>query len=291
MLGCSRRTLVGCAAALALACRRRSIPPLAAGSHGPRRAVFAEIVARQIERRLGAHVTPQPDLGGGLAAHEALLTGRVDIIIECTGFALTSILKRPAEPRPEVVLERVRLEYASQFRLRWLDPLGFEDGFVLVVSAEAATRHRVARLSDAAGFEPGWELAAPGEFLTRPDGMAALMRGYPLRLRGGPFTMTPSDAYQALREGKVTMVAARAADGELLADDLLVLKDDRHALPPNQAALVVREEALARYPGLEQALAELSGRIAQQQARSLNAEAARRPPAAVAGEFLREAVP
>lgn len=286
MSAVTRRALLAGVSAASLACRR-PVPPLAAGAPGPRREVFAELAAQQLERRLGIRVARQPDLGGGLAAHEALLRGRVDVIVECTGFALTSILKRPAEPRPDVVLERVRLEYRERFRLRWLDPLGFEDGFVLVIRRDEGKRHGIGQLSEAARFEPGWRLAAGGEFLTRPDGMAALMRTYSLRLRDGPLTMPPSAAYEALREGKATMVAARAADGELLADDLLVLEDDRRTFPPNQAALIVREEALAHQTGMEQALGELGGRIPQQLARRLNAEAGRRAAAAVAADFLR----
>lgn len=288
MTACTRRTLLA-AIALQLACGRRAGPALAAGVSSPRRRIFAELVAQQLERRLGLSVAREPDLGGGLAAHDALLSGRVDVLLESTGFALTSILKHMVEQRPEVVLERLRLEYEKRFRLRWMEPLGFEDGFVLVVHRETARQTAVTRLSEAAAFEPGWQLAAGGEFLTRPDGMAALSRGYQLRLRGGPVTMAPPAAFQALREGKVTLVAARAADGELLAEDLLALEDDRRAFPPNQSALIVREEALARHPGMEEALAELAGRIPQELARRLNAEVtAGRAAADVAAAFLRE---
>ncbi|MCS7315385.1 MAG: hypothetical protein NZ554_07935 [Bryobacteraceae bacterium] len=288
MIARTRRELLAGLTMLAPGCRRRPTSRLSVGSSTARREVFAELVARQLERRLGTRVATLPDLGGGLAAHEALLAGRVDASVECTGFALISILQRPFESRPEVVLERVRLEYGNRFRLRWMDPLGFEDGFVLVVRRETAERHALSSLSEAERLSPGWQLAVPGEFLTRPDGMAALMKTYSLRLRSGPLTVPPAAACQALREGKVTLVAARAADGELLAADLFVLEDDRRAFPPNQAALVVREEALTRHTGMEAALAELTGRISLEQARRLNAEAAARGPAAVAAAFLRE---
>jgi len=289
MSGPTRRGVVGWMLGIAGVSCRRAASAVKVGSSDRRREVIAELVAQHVERRLGVTVERARDLGAGLAAHEALLQGRVDLYAECTGFALTSILKRPHEARPQVVLDRVRLEYENRFRLRWLDPLGFEDGFVIVIGRDLARSWSIATVSGAASREAGWQLAAGGEFLTRPDGMAALMKAYSLRLRGGPVTMPPDAAYRALREGKVTMIAGRAADGELLDEEFVVLEDDQGAFPPNQAALVAREESLARRAGLREALAELSGRIPQPLARRLHAEAMHgRPAAAVAAAFLRE---
>ncbi len=287
MAACTRRRILTAALPL-LGCRRPALPPLTAGTPTSRREVFAELLAQVLERSLGFSVARQSDLGGGLAAHEALLAGRVDLIIECTGFALTSILRAPADPRREVAFERVRLEYAQRFQVRWMDPLGFDDGFVLVLRRDFAQRAGLTRLSDAAAYQPGWRLAAPSEFLIRPDGMPALMKTYSLRLLGGPETMTVSGAYRALREGKVTLIAAHAADGELLAEDMLVLEDDRHAFPPNQAAVLAREQALASHRGMEAALQTLSGRISQQLARKLVADAAARAAREAAAAFIRE---
>ena len=289
MSGPTRRAIVGWMAGVATASCRRIAPGVKVGASDRRREVLAELVAQHVERRLGVTVERVPDLGAGLAAHEALLNGRVDVYPECAGFALTSILNRPPDARPQVVLDRVRLEYENRFRLQWLDPLGFEDGFVVAIRRDAQGSRSLKTLSEAEAWEPGWQLGAGGEFLTRPDGMAALMKAYSLRLRGGPVTMAPDAAYRALREGKVTMIAARAADGELLDEEFLVLEDDRGAFPPNQAALVVRQESLVRRAGLREALAELSGRIPQALARRLHAEAIHgRPPSAVAAAFLRE---
>jgi glycine betaine/choline ABC-type transport system substrate-binding protein len=53
--------------------------------------------------------------------------------------------------------------------------------------------------------------------------------------------------------------------------------------------VVVREEALARYPGLRAALEELSGALSGEVMRKLNyrVEGQRRPVRDVAAEFLR----
>src|SRR5215470_6578695 len=84
------------------------------------------------------------------------------------------------------------------------------------------------------------------------------------------------------------MIAANSTDGLASVLDVAMLEDDRHYFPPYECAIVVREEALARLPGLAQALAELSGKLPDAVMRRLNfaVDGEHRPPAQVAGEFL-----
>lgn len=285
----TRRELCICAVSLAAGCRL-SRRPLTVGAINPRRAVLCEIIARHLEGRLRLQVGRNADLGDSLLANDALITGRIDLYAETTGGALTAILQRPPDPRPEVVLERLRLEYGQRYRIEWFEPLGFEDGFVMVVRRDEARALGLATLSDAARTASGWQIAAGQDFLTRPDGMPALMKSYGLRLIAGPKVMSPESAYKDLREGRVNLVAGHAADGELHSADFQVLTDDRQGFPPAQVAIVARSETLDRYPGLRQALSELSGKLGLAEMRELNAQAlAGRPPATLAAEFLKRA--
>jgi glycine betaine/choline ABC-type transport system substrate-binding protein len=74
----------------------------------------------------------------------------------------------------------------------------------------------------------------------------------------------------------------------LARPEFAVLADDRHYFPPYACAIVVREDALARFSGLRPALAELSGRISDVEMRRMNAavDGRHRPAAEVAREFL-----
>ena len=94
--------------------------------------------------------------------------------------------------------------------------------------------------------------------------------------------------YAALEGGKVNMIAANSTDGLISALDVKVLADDRHYFPPYQCAVVVRSEALERFPGLRAALGELSGRLTDDIMRKLNYEVdgKHRAPREVAAEFL-----
>jgi osmoprotectant transport system substrate-binding protein len=275
-----------------------AILTLAAGcSSGPRivvgsknfteQVLLGEILAGQIERRTGIAVDRRLNLGGTLLAHEGLTTGAIDLYPEYTGTALTAVLKRPVSRDAAAVLAAVREGY-RKWKISWLDPLGFDNTFAMVVRSDAARAGGLRSLTGAAGRPERWLLGIGYEFLQRPDGLAGLVRTYNLRLAGAPVTMDLGLLYAALESGKVEMAAASATDGQLTRPEFTVLLDDRHYFPPYQCAVVVRDEVLARYPAVRAALAELSGRVPPEAMRRMNREVDldHRPAAAVAREFL-----
>src|SRR5258708_24967289 len=73
--------------------------------------ILGEILAQQIERRLGVPVERKLNLGGTLLAHEALVKGSIDLYPEYTGTALTAVLKRPPFSDAGAVLATVREAY------------------------------------------------------------------------------------------------------------------------------------------------------------------------------------
>ena len=266
--------------------------PLVVGSKNfTEQLILGEIAAQHLERRLHINVQRRLDLGGTLLAHEALIAGQIDVYPEYTGTALTNVLKQPATADAGRVLETVRGEYARRFKLRWLDPLGFNDSFAMVVRGADARSRRLKALTDAARCCP-WRLGVGYEFLTRPDGLASLTSAYKgLRIAGSPRSMDLGLLYRALEQNQVDMVAANSTDGLLAVGDLAVLDDDAGAFPPYQASLVAREAAFRDHPGMEAALVELSGRISDAAMRKLNYEVdgKHRSTREVAAEFLTAA--
>jgi osmoprotectant transport system substrate-binding protein len=246
--------------------------------------VLGEIVAEHLENRLHGHVSRKLDLGGTLLTQQAMVAGDIDVYPEYTGTALTAVLKEKPLKEPSQVLAKVRQGYA-QWHLEWLDPLGFENTFAMVVrKGDGGVR----TLTNAA-IGRGWKLGAGYEFAHREDGLPGLMKTYGLRLAGSVKTMDLGLLYQALSKGQVDMVAANSTDGMLAVLPITVLQDDRHYFPPYECSLVVREAAEREFPGLRPALVELSGKISSDTMRRLNYEldGKHRPAREIARDFLR----
>jgi glycine betaine/choline ABC-type transport system substrate-binding protein len=245
--------------------------------------LLGEILARQIERRLNIPVDRKLNLGGTLLAHQALVSGSIDVLPEYTGTALTAVLKERPNNNPAAVRAAVANGY-RQWKLTWLQPLGFDNTFAMVVRSSDAP---LQTMSNAAAAK-AWRLGAGYEFLERADGLAGLRAAYNLRLQGDPVTMDLGLLYSALTGGKVDMVAASATDGLLSVLDVRVLDDDKRYFPPYECAVVARDEPLARIPGLRAALEQLSGRLDAKAMQRLNYEVdgKHRPVREVAEEFL-----
>jgi osmoprotectant transport system substrate-binding protein len=245
--------------------------------------ILGELVAQQIERRLGIQVDRKLNLGGTLLAHEAVKSGGIDLYPEYTGTALTAVLKSAVERDSTAVLTRVRESY-RQWGLSWMDPLGFDNTFAMVIRSESNVR----TLIEAAKRKEPWRLGVGYEFVQRPDGLAGLVQTYGLRVSGAPTTMDLGLLYTALRSNRIEMAAANATDGFLARSEFTVLADDKHYFPPYECAIVVREDALTRHEGLRKALRELSGRISDAEMRRMNAavDIDHRSVADVAREFL-----
>jgi len=265
--------------------------PVTVGSKNfTEQVVLGEIVAQHLEFRLGLRVKRQFNLGGTLLAHQALLRGDIDLYPEYTGTALTAILKLPPAHDPAASIALVRAEYRTRFDLEWLDPLGFNNTFAMVIRGNEARNGKMSTLSDAARYARGWKLGVGYEFQQRPDGLDGLLKTYHLPLQGSPKTMDLGLLYKALEQGQVSMVAGNATDGQLSVLDAVVLEDDRRYFPPYDCGLVVRAEILKDHR-VRQALTELGGRFTDRTMRKLNyqVDGEHRPVADVAAEFLREA--
>ena len=251
--------------------------------------ILGEIVAQHVSLRLSERVDRKLNLGGTLLAHQALVKGDLDLYPEYTGTALTAVLKRRLSSDPAAVLAKVKAEYLSRFKIHWLDPLGFNNTFAMVIRGEDARKFQIETLSDAATHANGWTLGVGYEFQQRPDGLAGLLRTYKLPFKRSPRTMDLGLLYRALEQKQVDMVAASATDGLLSVLDVKVLKDDKRYFPPYQASLAVRADALAKHPPLKRALEQLSGLFSNEIMRTLNyqVDGKHRPVSEVAMTFLR----
>jgi glycine betaine/choline ABC-type transport system substrate-binding protein len=280
------RFLILIVALVAVGCSSR--PSIVVGSKNFTESVLlGEIVAAHLERRdTGLAVERKLNLGGTLLAHEALKRGAIDVYPEYTGTALMAVLSQPAVKDARTALEQVREGYGG-WGLEWLDPLGFDNSYAMVVRAEMARSRGVKTLSEASR-SGRWRMGVGYEFTERRDGLRGLVETYGLQVAGEPVAMDLGLLYQALSAKNVDMAAASATDGMLARAEFVVLEDDRRYFPPYEGALVVRGEMLERHPKVRSALTELSGRISEAAMRRMNAavDVERRPAAEVAREFV-----
>jgi len=276
------------AAVIAAACRDSAQPQLVVTSKFfTEQVVLAELLAQHIEARTGIKVKRKSNLGGTLLVQKAMLSGDVDLYVEYTGTALTGVLGEKPEGDSAAIYHRVKDEYARRFAFEVKEPLGFANSFAMVVRGEDARTHHLKTMSDLVPLAPQWRVGVGYEFLERPDGYHGWTERYGLNFGKQPSVLDLGLVYRALAEKKVDIVAGNSTDGLIDALGFVPLEDDRHYFPPYDAVPIVRRAALQKFPQLRAALADLGGKISEEEMRRLNREvdADQRDVATVVREF------
>src|SRR5438105_2147372 len=179
--------LIALAMMLALGGCRSGDRIVVASKNFGEQVLLGEILAQAIERDAHLPVSRRLNLGGTFVCDRALRAGEIDVYVEYTGTAYTAILKEPPIADRQKVLGDVRRRYGEE-GLEWLEPLGFENTFALVVRGDDAERLGVRKVSDLAQH-PEWRAAFGYEFMERADGFPGLARTYGLAFREPPRVM------------------------------------------------------------------------------------------------------
>ena len=286
----SRLQVLRMAAGATLAGCNRTPSVKVASKNFSEQLFLGELYAQAMERS-GLHVDRKFSLGSTQIAMEAMQRGGIDLYPEYTGTALLVILKRPVEYDPKTVYQTVKQAFETQYRMTWLKPSPFNNTQALGAMQETARRYDMRTLSDVGRAATQLRLAVTAEFLNRPDGLPALRRAY------GGFNFKQivqvdiGLRYQALIDKRADVAVAFTTDGEIDQYQLVVFDDDKHAFPPYQAAPVVRDDALQRFPGIAAALDAVTPLLDEATIRSVNLAINgpdKREPADVAHEFLQK---
>jgi glycine betaine/choline ABC-type transport system substrate-binding protein len=264
--------------------------------------ILGELLAQLLEDA-GYPVERQIGLAGTDIVHQALVNDEVDTYVEYTGTGLLAILNMSlpagtptagAAATPvagaDAVYDIVKDEYAKQFNVAWLDPLGFNNTYTLALTQERAAELGVETISDLIAVSGDLTFGATQEFLTRPDGLPGLMETYQGLQFADAQGFDPGLVYQAVDSGDVDVISAFATDGRIPALGLVTLEDDLGFFPPYYAAPLVRQELLDEDPAVADVLNSLAGSLDDQTMADLNAEVdvEGEEPEDVARAFLEE---
>ena len=270
----------------------RTAPIIVASKPFGESYLLAEMFAQTLEAR-GLTVDRRPGLGATQVAFGALRSGAIDVYPEYTGTGLLAVLHDSLTDSlasdPRRLFAQVQREFDRRYGMRWLPPLGFQNGYAIAVRRETATQYHLRTLSDLA--REGGHLTAgfTADFIGRPDGLAGLARAYGLHPRAVR-PLAPAVKYQALASGAVDVIDGYSTDGLLSKYDLVALVDDHHFFPPYEAAALVGARLARDRPDAVAALTMLSGMLDEPRMRVLNrrVEVDREDVARVAADALQE---
>ena len=253
-----------------------ALAPLASFGGGPVRYVvgakdfseqyiLADVIADRLQHA-GAAVSQKEDLGSTFA-YSGLKAGEIDTYVDYSGTLWANILGRTDNPGRQAVLDQLTAALKRRDGVVVLGSLGFENAYALAMRRAEADKLGIRTLADLAAHAGDLTLGADLEFLSRPE-WASVQRAYGLRFKRQA-EYQPTFMYRALTSGQADVISAFSSDGRIAADDLVVLDDPRHALPPYDAVVLVSPKR-ANDQRLLAALKPLIGGISVEAMRAAN---------------------
>ena len=124
----------------------------------PEQYILTEMYAELIRGFTDLSVESKTGLGGTKICFEALTGGQIDCYPEYTGTALLAILHPPSgevarlTSNRDSVLQYVREQFESKYGLEWLDPIGFNNAYALMMRRREAQQLGIRSISDLADY-------------------------------------------------------------------------------------------------------------------------------------------
>ncbi|MDA1094889.1 MAG: ABC transporter permease/substrate-binding protein [Acidobacteria bacterium] len=229
--------------------------------------ILASLLGQWIERETGRSTTQMQALGSTVA-FDALAAGEIDIYVDYSGTLLALMDRASAGGDRATVLAEVEDFLADEHDITVAATLGFENAYVLAAREPDAERMGLTRISDLIPLGPTLSMGGDFEFFSRPE-WVSIRDTYGLAL-ADQRTMDGTLMYEAIAQEAVDLISAYTTDGRIAAYDLRVLQDDRGAIPPYDAMVLVGPRLVREWPDVLAALARLDGAIDIDAMRGMN---------------------
>lgn len=197
------------------------------------------VLASLIEQRLaadGLSATRRQGLGSNVLFN-ALESGEVDIAVDYSGTLWVNRMQRKDVPPRAQVLNELSQWLVQTHGIRLLGSLGFENAYALAMTRQKTEALGIRTIADLARHAGNLTIASDYEFFARPE-WKALRETYGLNFRTQR-TLQPEFMYKAAASGEADVISAYTSDGQIATNDLVVLEDVRHVIPPYDAILLL----------------------------------------------------
>ncbi|MBR1201339.1 MULTISPECIES: ABC transporter permease/substrate-binding protein [unclassified Bradyrhizobium] len=229
--------------------------------------VLSALMAQRLQAA-GLPTATRAGLGSNVI-FDALAAGDIDVYVDYSGTLWANQFHHTdIRPRAELLSE-LKTTLAKQ-DITLFGELGFENAYALVMPKSRADQLGIHSIADLASHAATMSIAGDYEIFSRPE-WAGIQKAYGLTFRAQR-QMQPDFMYAAVASGEVDVIAGYTSDGLIAKYDLVALADDRHAIPPYDA-IVLLSPKRRDDETLKAALRPLLGKIGIAEMREANLRA------------------
>ncbi len=227
----------------------------------------------------GATVEDQTAITGTTNVRKALESGEIDMYWEYTGTGWVDILGNTtsnAPTDPQELFDAVA-EQDAKNGIEWIAKSSANDTYAFAASQDTSDKLGVTTLSDYADLansDPeSASLCAAAEFLDRADGFPGVEKTYGFKLPDDQITELDLEIiYTALpKADPCNFGEVFESAGQIPANDLVVLEDDKQFFPGYEVAMTVKDTVLKDSPELEDVLKPIAEKLTTEELQQMNA--------------------
>ncbi|MCC2253883.1 glycine/betaine ABC transporter substrate-binding protein [Ruminococcus sp. CLA-AA-H200] len=251
--------------------------------------ILGEMLKKLIEENAGYEVELTKGIGGGTSnIQPAMEQGEFDLYPEYTSSGWILVLgHETGDMSAEEMLTQLQKEYEENYGMTWIGLYGQNNTYAVVVREDTAEEYGLETCSDLAEVSGELTFGGNPDYIERADGLPGLSEAYGFEFKD----IRDIDIglkYEALRNGDIDVTNGYTTDAQISRDDVKVLEDDKNYQVDYYCSTVVRQDALEKYPKLQETLELMNGILTDEAMAELNyqVEEEGRGEAEVAEEFL-----
>ncbi len=226
----------------------------------------------------GAKITDKTNIKGSVNTRTALTSGDIGMYWEYTGTGWITYLKNTKPiPDPQAQYDAVKQSDAKN-GIAWLAAAPMNDTYAFATRQGQADKLNVHSLSDLATLAKNNPAAATfcveSEFSTRDDGFPGMTKAYGINVPKGNIKMLDTGVIytQTAKGGTCNFGEVFATDGRIAALKMTVLTDDKHFFPNYNAALILKQSLLDKYPSIAGYIDPVAAKLDDKTMTELNAQ-------------------
>ena len=253
--------------------------------------ILGEMLKQVIEGKTDYSCEVTEGIAGGTNnIMPAMESGEFDLYPEYTSSGYVMVLGHDATGvSDDEIWNTLLQEYHDKLGMTWVGQYGFNNTFCLAVRGDVAREYNLKTCSDLAAASNQVVFGGNPDYIERADGYPILCETYGYNFKDTK-GIDIGVKYAALENGDIDVMNGFTTDAQLSAQDVVVLEDDKQLQVNYFCSTVVREDTLAAYPGLEDALMLMDGLLSNSEMSRLNylVEVEEQDEATVAHDFLVE---
>ena len=182
---------------------------------------------------------------------------------------LTKGIGEAGEVSDDEMFEKLKEEYEENYDMTWVGLYGQNNTYAVVVRSDTAEEYGLETCSDLAKVSDKLVFGGNPDYIERADGLPGVSEAYGFEFKD-IMDIDIGLKYEALRNGDIDVTNGYTTDAQISQDDVKALKDDKNYQVNYFCSTVVREDALERFPKLEETLELMDEILTDQKMAELN---------------------